>query len=119
MTKHFPQGMIDAARLGKKSFFSEVQAGPGDCLNCGGLGSLVLFVASEGPYPTPAAPYRGDGKVSKFYDGKWWIGNSHSFVCPECNGLGKTGYKQAGFKQVPSMNSAVDNMTSWRKDESR
>ena len=87
MTKNFPQTMISAASLGKKSFLSDIASNnPADCRNCGGMGILILFVATDGPFNSPASPYRSDGKVSKWYDGKWWVGESHSFTCPECGG---------------------------------
>jgi len=87
MNKHFPDEMIRAAKLGKMSFFSDIVSPSGsDCENCGGMGVLILFIADEGPYSFPGAPYRGYGKTSKWYDGKWWLGNSNSFTCPDCKG---------------------------------
>jgi len=90
MIRNFPQTMVSAASLGKKAFLSDIAPTNGsDCKNCGGMGMLFLFVATDGPFLTPASPYRGDGKVSKWYGGKWWAGNTHSFTCPECQGEGR------------------------------
>lgn len=89
MNKHFPPEMIQIAKLGKMSFLSDCQPiNPNDCINCGGMGVFVLFIATEGPYRQPANPYRKDEKTSKWYNGNWWVGESHSFVCPDCKGQG-------------------------------
>jgi hypothetical protein len=90
MSKNFPPIMIEAAKLGKMSFLSDITSNRlTDCKNCGGMGNLYLFIASEGPYREPANPYRGDNKSSKFHDGKWWIGETHAFQCPDCRGTGE------------------------------
>lgn len=90
MNKHFPQSMIEAARLGKLAFLSDIQPlRTGDCPNCGGMGNFYLFIAAEGPYREPGNPYRSDHKSSKWYDGKWWVGDTHSFQCPDCKGSGE------------------------------
>lgn len=66
----------------KNAWVSENKSpNPEDCKNCGGAGYLYLFLATGGPFGTPGI---GKGTVSKFYNGKWWIGKTMSFVCPEC-----------------------------------
>jgi hypothetical protein len=48
------------------------------CQNCGGEGYLFLFLATEGPFDNKPQ------KVSKWYEGKWWVGETLSFFCPVC-----------------------------------
>lgn len=91
MDKHFPYEMklvIEQPTV-KAAFISDIQPKlETDCPNCGGLGTLMVFLATEGPFQTPAAAYRADGKCSKWNDNKWWVGNTYSFSCPDCGGLG-------------------------------
>lgn len=54
---------------------------PGDCENCGGAGYLYLFASTAGPFTSPG---QGAGIISKWYDEKWWIGTTVSFICPVC-----------------------------------
>lgn len=91
MPKKFPPAMVaftSDPMLKKVLLLEYIQAHKDDCDNCGGMGRLYVFAATEGPYQSPAAPYRGDGKVSKWHDGKWWVGATASFTCPVCGGLG-------------------------------
>ena len=91
MDKHFPREMEQKSIGYKMTFFLDYHAdGHDDCPNCGGLGFLYLFCATDGPYETPAAAYRKDGRVSKWHDGKWWVGNTEGFRCRDCDGLGLT-----------------------------
>ncbi len=88
--KNFPRLMKDAASMPgvKKAFLLDFDGtNNGGCDNCGGMGYLYLFIATEGPFQSPGAPYRED-KSSHWYDGKWWIGTSSAFMCPNCHGLG-------------------------------
>lgn len=101
MPKHFPEEMIQAAKLGKECFLSDIQpTNPYDCKNCGGMGIFILFIADEGPYLQPANPYRSDGKTSKWYNDRWWVGKSHSFRCPDCKGEGRIVPPPAQIKQA-------------------
>lgn len=91
MDKHFPYDMklLMTQPTVKAAFVSDIKPKlPDDCGNCGGFGVLCVFIATEGPYRTPAAPYRGDNKTSHWHDNKWWVGQTYSFPCPDCNGLG-------------------------------
>ncbi len=102
MDKHFPYDMklLMNQDTVKAAFVSDITSKlPNDCKNCGGFGVLVVFIATEGPYNTPAAPYRGDNKTSHWHDNKWWVGSSYSFPCPDCKGFGQIEVKQT--KQVP------------------
>ena len=69
------------------------------CDNCGGVGHFNLFIADEGPYQSPAAPY--SGKVSHWHEGSWYTGESTNFSCHRCNGLGyvKIAFQQREFAQ--------------------
>ena len=89
--KRFPSEFAVLARQEnvKNSFVSDVQAQLSrDCENCGGIGTMSIFLATEGPYEHAAAPYRNDKKSSHFHDGKWWVGKLMSFPCPACRGSG-------------------------------
>lgn len=68
---------------------------PTDCRNCGGAGVMSMFLATEGPYNSPAAPY--SGKSSHWYDGKWWVGNTITAPCPVCE------------KEIPPQNEISPN----------
>ena len=63
---------------------------PRDCPNCGGLGVMSVFVATDGPYESPANPYAGSTEApqsSHWDNGKWWIGEAHTANCPVCHGV--------------------------------
>ena len=61
-------------------------ARPGDCKNCGGIGTLIIFLATEGPYDFPP---NGKDMIAKFHNGKWWGGKSVEEACTVCHGLGR------------------------------
>lgn len=100
MTRIFPQSFKNMWSRGyvKLALVSDNQpTNPYDCQNCGGVGSMELFLGAEGPYQSPSA---GKDRVSKFYDGAWWIGKNHEDICPVCKGAGRvTEYKDA--KPIP------------------
>lgn len=53
---------------------------PDDCPNCGGVGTMYIFIATVGPLRSPAS-----GRlVSHWSDGKWWGGKGFEAVCPVC-----------------------------------
>jgi hypothetical protein len=82
MNKQFPREFQSIwAQPGiRAAFVSEnISLLPSDCQNCGGLGFLSTFVASEGPYNSPSV--KG---VSHYSDGKWWVGTTYAAVCPVC-----------------------------------
>ena len=104
MDKQFPEEMLKTIKAAqvtgkvKLILFSDPDT-PNltrDCHNCCGLGFFHVFIASEGPYQLPAAPY--SGLVSHWHDRKWWVGQSYSFKCPKCEGLG---YIRENVKSVP------------------
>lgn len=73
----------------RAAFVSDCKpARPWDCQNCGGRGFFTTFIATEGPYNSPAVGKALDGmqKANHFADGKWWIGRTHIAVCPVCKG---------------------------------
>lgn len=69
---------------------------PGDCKNCGGIGTMIIFLATEGPYdfsPNGLIEHaNGDTPakyvIAKWVNGKWWGGRSVEEACPVCHGLG-------------------------------
>ena len=83
-----------------------------DCKNCGGLGTMVLFLATNGPFHDPpsgtikSGKYGPDGKeivisvVAKWYDKRWWAGKHIESECPVCHGTGDDpNYKEPEFTQ--------------------
>jgi len=61
-----------------------------DCPNCGGIGTLVIFLATEGPFDF--VPY-GKGIIAKsvkIHDVDKWFGGKHvEEMCPVCRGTGR------------------------------
>jgi len=83
--KQFPpefNGLIKASNT-KAAFFSDIQPmHPRDCKNCGGIGTMILFIATGGPFvnvPGGIAHYSGD---------RWWSGTNIEKACPVCKGTG-------------------------------
>lgn len=57
---------------------------PGDCLNCGGVGKVFVFLATVGPVNNPPV-----GVAVHFAGGKWWGGSTKGGICPACKGSGQ------------------------------
>jgi hypothetical protein len=71
----------------KRAFFSDITSpNPYDCENCGGMGRMFVFIALQGPYNSPSSKLE---EASHWSDDKWWIGHTHSALCPVCKGEGK------------------------------
>lgn len=75
----------------KAAWISDFQPMPGKCTNCGGAGVIAAFIATEGPYDTPAHPYlkRGETWLTSKTDiikgqVKYWVGQTISVPCPDC-----------------------------------
>ena len=93
--KNFPISVSQMARAPgvKRAYISDnPPTHPDDCENCGGTGVFVLFLATKGPFQTPAGPYSKAGTVleTNRYDersGSWWVGTSQSLTCPVCKGV--------------------------------
>jgi hypothetical protein len=105
MNKKFPQELTSfvSSKICKIYFLMDLtDRGPENaCQNCGGLGVFHVFGATEGPFQTTTAPYRADGKVSKWHDGRWYVGNTVCFTCPDCKGLGYIDSKPMKFSHAP------------------
>jgi len=71
----------------KTAFISDIPAtNPNECRNCGGVGTLTLFIGTKGPFQSPSSS-RDD--CNKYEDGVgWWVGQHHSVKCPVCEGIG-------------------------------
>jgi hypothetical protein len=54
------------------------------CQNCGGVGRMYIFIGVDGPFRTPSV--QSVPKVCAFIDGRWWVGQHFSAVCPVCKG---------------------------------
>jgi hypothetical protein len=75
----------------KAAWISDFPDEPGKCANCGGTGIIAAFIATEGPYDSPAHPYAKRGDVwltskTEVINGKmkYWVGQTMSVACPEC-----------------------------------
>jgi hypothetical protein len=89
--KPFPDVLVKLAQdpRVKKAFYLEYEKQPGECENCGGMGVMSLFLATNGPFREPS----GGKFVCKWHDGWWWSapsGDLHfgtvSAPCPVCHG---------------------------------
>ena len=58
---------------------------PRDCKNCGGIGTMIVFIANGGPFVFPPS---GKDIIAKWHDGKWWGGKHIEEMCPVCRGSG-------------------------------
>jgi len=59
---------------------------PNHCTNCGGVGTMYIFIATMGPFEFPP-----QGRIiSHFSEGKWWGGRGFTFPCPKCGGRERT-----------------------------
>jgi hypothetical protein len=72
----------------KAAWISEFPVLPGKCQNCGGVGIVAAFIATEGPYDTPAHK-RGEvwlTSKTEIINGltKYWVGQTISAPCPDC-----------------------------------
>lgn len=68
----------------KAAFVSEIKPMlPSECMNCGGLGFLATFVATEGPYKSPSPKHK---EISHFDGEHWWVGETIAAECPVCKG---------------------------------
>lgn len=107
MDKHFPPEMIAAARESyvKKAFISDIHGHglPGECENCGGLGTFVLFLATDGPYQEPLP---SKDKTAHWYNNYWWMGKTYEFKCPDCQGLGYYRNSRQVFVAPPEAEAA-------------
>ena len=91
---NIPAAIQSALRnpLVKKAWISEpAMTSSVCCQNCGGANVIAAFVATEGPYDTPANAYltkEGLRLTSKsdHINGKlkWWLGYTISVPCPDC-----------------------------------
>lgn len=97
----FPKDFIFRMKdpVTKAAFISEIQSpNPNDCENCGGAGTMHIFIATAGPFQSPP----GAGKVGHWGMGQkkegWWEGNTFGGVCPVCEGLGK---KHTESREIP------------------
>jgi len=83
--KHFPpefKGLI-AAPTTKAAFFSDIKPMHArDCKNCGGIGTMILYIATGGPFVNPP------GGIAHFANDRWWSGTNIEKACPDCKGLG-------------------------------
>ena len=87
MDRSFPLEMMKLLESPtiRKAFVSEiVSPNPNDCTNCGGVGTIYVFIATIGPLQSPAV---GKNIISHWSDGKWWGGKGIEFDCPVCHSL--------------------------------
>lgn len=83
MDRQFPNEFKQLMRAPdvKAAFVSEIESpNPNACQNCGGSGSVCIFIATVGPLNSPV----GGKLVSHYADDKWWGGSNFVFACPVC-----------------------------------
>ena len=67
---------------------------PRDCKNCGGIGTIILFVATGGPFINVPSG------VAHWHNDRWWSGKNYEEGCPVCKGTGiNPGYVEQPPKQ--------------------
>jgi hypothetical protein len=85
MSIHFPPEFKKYLSMPniKGAFVSKIEGRhPRDCKNCGGVGTIVLFCAFNGPFrDVPSG-------IAHFTDGHWWAGKNFEEMCPDCKGNG-------------------------------
>ena len=103
----------------KAAFVSALDAvNPNECKNCGGVGTISLFLATKGPFQSPSSS-RED--CNKYESGVgWWVGQHYSVNCPDCGGVGITisetysrppsDFRPADYKQIQAQfrSEAID-----------
>jgi len=79
----------------KAAFFSKIEPlHPRDCKNCGGIGTMILFIATGGPFMNVP------GGIAHWHNDRWWEGKNIEKACPICKGLGiNPGYVEQPPKQ--------------------
>lgn len=96
----------------KVALLLEYKADPDGCSNCGGMGFISMFLATNGPFDGP-----GSGKqVSKYHNGKWWCAPSGSMefgtisaTCPVCAGIKDIG-RNAVYVPGPQFRRLTEGM---------
>lgn len=84
----------------RAAFVSEVTSpNPSACPNCGGAGTLYIYVATVGPLN--ACPDKSR-LISHWSDGKWWLGKGFEFACPACSGKAAKYVSQPNLPMQPS-----------------
>jgi len=80
----------------KGAFVSDIRGThPRDCKNCGGVGTIILFIAVDGPFrDVPQG-------IAHWADGHWWAGKNYEEDCPVCKGdcIDPTYVEQAEIKR--------------------
>jgi hypothetical protein len=67
----------------KGAFVSNINpVHPRDCKNCGGVGTIMLFLATGGPFINVPSG------IAHWADGRWWKGKNFEEMCPDCKGNG-------------------------------
>jgi hypothetical protein len=69
----------------RRAFVSEIiSPNPSSCKNCGGLGSMAVYIATTGPLTN--CPDRSK-LIVHFAEDRFWLGKHYEFDCPVCHSL--------------------------------
>ncbi len=69
------------------AFVSELSSSnPSHCVNCGGAGTMYVYIATVGPMNVCPDKSR---LIAHWADGKWWLGKGYEFPCPVCQSVQK------------------------------
>ena len=83
----------------KGAFVSKIEGKhPRDCKNCGGIGTIILFIATAGPFISVPSG------IAHWADGKWWAGKNFEEACPDCKGTGLNPHFQEQPVKIRDMN---------------
>ncbi len=63
---------------------------PSICINCGGIGEIIIETIVGGPQPSPMRVEPNSGAATTCIDDQWYKRKLNSYICVVCNGTGKS-----------------------------
>ncbi len=86
---------------------------PNYCANCGGAGTMYIFVATVGPLTV--CPDRSR-LIAHFADNRWWLGKGYEFPCPVCRSVQKV-YLDGWEKQDAQVSGEIKKIAEQMRME--